>query len=80
MKLIELLNKETPSLSFEVFPPKTDDAFETVHPAVCEIAKIKPAFMSVTYGAGGGTSRYTLELSILPPRSCGITVCPPLPI
>ena len=63
MKLTELLTKETPSLSFEVFPPKTDDAFDTVHPAVCEIAKLKPAFMSVTYGAGGGTSRYTLDIA-----------------
>ena len=62
MKLTELLTKDTPSLSFEVFPPKTDDAFDTVHPAVCEIAKLKPAFMSVTYGAGGGTSQYTKDV------------------
>ena len=72
MKLIELLNKETPSLSFEVFPPKTDDAFETVHPAVCEIAKIKPAFMSVTYGAGGGTSKYTLDIAAEILRDYGV--------
>ena len=72
MKLIELLNKETPSLSFEVFPPKTDDAFETVHPAVCEIAKLKPAFMSVTYGAGGGTSKYTLDIAAEILRDYGV--------
>ena len=63
MKLIERLNRETLSLSFEVFPPKTDTAFESVKSATEEIAKLKPAFMSVTYGAGGGTSRYTLEIA-----------------
>ena len=63
MKLSELLRKETLSLSFEVFPPKTDTAFASVKTATEEIAKLHPAFMSVTYGAGGGTSRYTLEIA-----------------
>ena len=55
MKIIELLHNDVPSLSFEVFPPKTDTAFENVRAAVEEIAKLQPSFMSVTYGAGGGT-------------------------
>ena len=63
MKLTEILQKDTLSLSFEVFPPKVDDAWDTVHGAVREIAKLRPAFMSVTYGAGGGTSRYTLDIA-----------------
>ena len=63
MKLRDLLKKDTPSLSFEVFPPKTDTAFESVKTATEEIAKLRPAFMSVTYGAGGGTSRYTLDIA-----------------
>ena len=63
MKLTELLNKNTLSLSFEVFPPKTDTAFESVKHATEEIAKLRPSFMSVTYGAGGGTSKYTLEIA-----------------
>ena len=63
MKIIEELRKETPTLSFEVFPPKTDTAFENVRAAVEEIAKLQPSFMSVTYGAGGGTSRYTLDIA-----------------
>jgi len=50
-------------MSFEVFPPKTDTAFESVKEATEEIAKLRPSFMSVTYGAGGGTSRYTLEIA-----------------
>ena len=63
MKISELLKKDTLSISFEVFPPKTETAFESVRSATEEIAKLKPAFMSVTYGAGGGTSRYTLDIA-----------------
>ena len=63
MKLSELLKQEKFSLSFEVFPPKTDSAFDSVKHATEEIARLHPSFMSVTYGAGGGTSRYTLEIA-----------------
>ena len=63
MKLSQILNTEKLSLSFEVFPPKTDTSFESVNTATEEIAKLKPCFMSVTYGAGGGTSRYTLDIA-----------------
>lgn len=63
MKISELLKKDTLSISFEVFPPKTDFSFETVKTATEEIAKLRPAFMSVTYGAGGGTSKYTLDIA-----------------
>lgn len=63
MKIINKLKDDSLSLSFEVFPPKTDTAFESVKSACEEIAKLHPSFMSVTYGAGGGTSKYTLELA-----------------
>ena len=63
MKLKELLKKDTLSLSFEVFPPKVESSFDSVKTATEEIAKLHPAFMSVTYGAGGGTSRYTLDIA-----------------
>ncbi len=63
MKIIDLLKREALSLSFEVFPPKTDTAFENVRTATEEIAKLHPSFMSVTYGAGGGTSKYTLDIA-----------------
>ena len=63
MKLTEILNSDTPSLSFEVFPPKTTTAFESVKAATEKIAELHPSFMSVTYGAGGGTSQYTLEIA-----------------
>ena len=63
MKLTEIFEKGTPHLSFEVFPPKTTTAFESVKSAIEEIAKLQPSFMSVTYGAGGGTSQYTLDIA-----------------
>lgn len=63
MKLTELFKQNKYSLSFEVFPPKTDDVYDSVKTATEEIARLKPAFMSVTYGAGGGTSKYTLEIA-----------------
>ncbi len=63
MKISELLKKDTLSISFEVFPPKTDFSFDTVKTATEEIAKLCPAFMSVTYGAGGGTGKYTLDIA-----------------
>lgn len=63
MKIIDRFKKDTLHLSFEVFPPKTDTAFDSVKAATEEIAKLRPAFMSVTYGAGGGTSKYTLDIA-----------------
>ncbi|MBR1971688.1 MAG: methylenetetrahydrofolate reductase, partial [Clostridia bacterium] len=63
MKIKDLLTEEKLTLSFEVFPPKTESAFESVKMATEEIAKLKPSFISVTYGAGGGTSKYTLDIA-----------------
>ena len=63
MKIIDILKRDTLSMSFEVFPPKTDAAFDSVKTATEEIAALSPSFMSVTYGAGGGTSAYTLEIA-----------------
>ena len=63
MKIRDILAGGRPTLSFEVFPPKTEDAYESVGHAAAEIAKLKPDFMSVTYGAGGGTSDYTVQIA-----------------
>ena len=63
MKITEILARDGLSLSFEVFPPKNDTAFDSVKTATEEIAKLHPSFMSVTYGAGGGTSKYTLDIA-----------------
>lgn len=63
MKIIDILKNKKLSLSFEVFPPKTDAAYESVAGAIDKIADLKPSFMSVTYGAGGGTSEYTVSIA-----------------
>lgn len=63
MKIADHLNQKTMSLSFEVFPPKTDASYDTVKTATEDIAALEPAYVSVTYGAGGGTSRYTLAIA-----------------
>ena len=63
MKLTELLRQDRLSLSFEVFPPKADTAYDSVRQATEEIAALRPAFVSVTYGAGGGIGRYTLDIA-----------------
>lgn len=65
MKIKDILKQGKPTLSFEVFPPKTEDKYESVEQAAVEIAKLAPAFMSVTYGAGGGTSRYTVDIAAM---------------
>lgn len=72
MKLTEIFKQNKYSLSFEVFPPKTDDAYDSVKTATEEIARLAPAFMSVTYGAGGGTSRYTLDIAKNIRKDCGV--------
>ena len=63
MKISDLLKQEKFSLSFEVFPPKTSTAFASIQAATEAIAALGPSFVSVTYGAGGGTSAYTLDMA-----------------
>lgn len=63
MKIIDLLNEDKVTLSFEVFPPKTSSRYENVLKAAEKIASLNPNFMSVTFGAGGGTSAHTVALA-----------------
>lgn len=72
MKITDIITAEKPSLSFEVFPPKTDESFESVLSAAKEIASVSPSYMSVTYGAGGGTSQYTSDVCKAL-GECGVT-------
>ena len=53
MKIIDILNQDKVTLSFEVFPPKLTKNYDDVAFKAKEIAKLHPDFMSVTYGAGG---------------------------
>ncbi len=63
MKIADIFKQKEVTLSFEVFPPKTDAGYEAVEKAASEIAALKPDFMSVTYGAGGGTSKNTAKIA-----------------
>ena len=72
MKITDILKSKKYTLSFEVFPPKTDSAIETVLPAIDEIASLKPSYMSVTYGAGGGTGKYTMQIAEETEKKTGV--------
>ena len=63
MRLKDLIRSDELTLSFEVFPPKTDAAFDDVLQATEKIAALKPSFISVTYGAGGAGGKYTREIA-----------------
>lgn len=60
------------NISFEVFPPKTDDAFDKVMEATEAIARLHPSFISVTYGAGGGTSKNTVKIASHIQKNLGV--------
>ncbi|MBP5254376.1 MAG: methylenetetrahydrofolate reductase [Lachnospiraceae bacterium] len=78
MKITEVFRRKDITLSFEVFPPKRADGFAAVEQAAKTIAGLDPDFMSVTYGAGGTTDRYTLALAKSLQDEAGVTVLPHL--
>lgn len=63
MKIRDILNDNKVHISFEIFPPKTDAGYNNVLSAAEQIAALKPSFISVTYGAGGGTSKNTAKIA-----------------
>ena len=63
MKIIDRLREDGIHISFEIFPPKTDAGYDKVIRAAEEMAGLKPEFISVTYGAGGGTSKNTAKIA-----------------
>lgn len=73
MKIRDVLKSEKPHISFEVFPPKTDAGYESVLTATRKIAALKPSFISVTYGAGGGTSKNTVSIATQIKDDFGVT-------
>lgn len=62
MKIIEILKQTSPAFSFEFFPPKDDDGFDQLFQAIDCLKDWNPAFVSVTYGAGGSTRSKTIDL------------------
>src|SRR6476646_4909131 len=62
MCIDELTNKGGPTVSFELFPPKTEQGFTSLYQTIDELKPLKPSYVSVTYGAGGSTRQKTVEL------------------
>ena len=72
MRITELLRQEAPTFSLEVFPPKTSEKYTETAENARKIAALKPDFMSVTYGAGGGTGAYTTQIAAGIQRQYGV--------
>lgn len=62
MSRIDRLFADGPTLSFEFFPPKTDQGVVSLHATADELAKLEPSFVSVTYGGGGSTRGRTRDV------------------
>ena len=71
MKIRDILAEGRPSVSFEIFPPRKDAPFAPVKEAVARLARQKPAFMSVTYGASGNAQANTAEVASFV-QACGV--------
>ena len=63
MSIADILNSKKVSLSFEVFPPKKKEALDSIKATAVSLTKLNPAFISVTFGAGGTTQGYTAEIA-----------------
>ena len=55
MRIDELLGRGLPTISFEFFPPKTEEGFAALYRTIDDLHPLKPSYVSVTYGAGGST-------------------------
>ncbi len=76
MHIQDILASSQPSLSFEFFPPRSPAAWEDLYQAIRELESLQPSFVSVTYGAGGGTRELTHDLVV---RITKTTSIPPVP-
>ena len=63
MKVSQILKEDKVTISCEMFPPKKGAELSNYKGIVAEMAKLKPAYLSCTYGATGGTSDYTVEIA-----------------
>lgn len=62
MHILDIFATQKTTLSFEFFPPKTDEAWEELFMTIQRLQELKPSFVSVTYGAGGSTRDRTHQL------------------
>lgn len=76
MHICDILAARRPTLSFEFFPPRSAVAWEDLYQTIRELESLNPSFVSVTYGAGGGTRELTHDLVL---RIKHTTSIPPVP-
>jgi len=62
MKICDILRTGKPTVSFEFFPPKSDEGFQDLFETIKALQPLSPDYVSVTYGAGGSTRRKTVDL------------------
>jgi methylenetetrahydrofolate reductase (NADPH) len=74
MRIAELFKRNEPVFSFEFFPPKTEEGVEKLYDTIGLLAELEPAFVSITYGAGGTTRRLTMELATRIKEQTGLEV------
>jgi len=73
MRIADCFDRDRPVISFEFSPPKTDKGFDSLYRIVRELKRLEPAYVSVTYGAGGSTRRKTVDIVSRIQREIGIT-------
>ena len=62
MHITDIIRRDSPTFSFEFFPPKTPEAAELLYQTIRDLESYMPHFVSVTYGAGGSTRDLTHDL------------------
>ncbi|MBX3182858.1 MAG: methylenetetrahydrofolate reductase [NAD(P)H] [Polyangiaceae bacterium] len=72
VKISERLASGAPVFSFEFFPPKNEEGVDALFATVSQLKRFRPAYVSVTYGAGGSTRRLTVDLVTRIQRETGI--------
>ena len=72
MKITAKLSPKTPAFSFEFFPPKDELGVERLFETVTRLQAFEPAYVSVTYGAGGSTRKLTVDLVTRIKREVGL--------
>lgn len=74
MLVRDILERRNPSFSFEFFPPKTEEGWDKLFLSIAELVPLKPAYVSVTYGAGGSTRDHTHDLVVRIQKETDLTV------
>lgn len=74
MQVKDILARQQPSFSFEFFPPKSDDGWDKLFENIALLRPLKPAYVSVTYGAGGSTRDHTHNLVVRVKKETDLTV------